>query len=197
MRAWFALLCSRMNLLFPNLYLGSVCECCAVFLLLSLTKLVSFSKFSILSMVRSVFVDIYHFNLNLSRLRYVAFVVSGTITYAFYCLYLRYHLEPWFIKKAHSQPKRDSRSGPWRACLSRFRCSCLDGRHENLFIGSSLLSPRCHTSWDFLDFSKYFDVSLHSAFEVYRVGANNDLFRYIVLLCGIRRTLLMIIFWGV
>ena len=51
--------------------------------------------------------------------------------------------------------------------------------------------------WDFLDFSKYFDVSLHSAFEVYRVGANNDLFRYIVLLCGIRRTLLMIIFWGV
>ena len=35
-----------------------------------------------------VFVDIYHFNLGLSRLPYVAFVESGTITYAFYCLYL-------------------------------------------------------------------------------------------------------------
>jgi len=46
-----------------------------------------------------VFGDIYHFNLGVSGLPFAAFVVSGAITYAFYCAYLRYHLEPRFIKE--------------------------------------------------------------------------------------------------
>ncbi|KAJ7173449.1 major facilitator superfamily domain-containing protein [Mycena filopes] len=41
-----------------------------------------------------VFTDIYHFNEGVSGLPFVGFLVSGTLTYAAYCLYQIYHIEP-------------------------------------------------------------------------------------------------------
>lgn len=52
-----------------------------------------------------VFTDIYHFNLGVSALPFVGFVVSGAFTYAFYCAYLRYHLEPRSIKEGALTPE--------------------------------------------------------------------------------------------
>ncbi|KAJ7036550.1 major facilitator superfamily domain-containing protein [Mycena alexandri] len=41
-----------------------------------------------------VFTDIYHFNEGVEGLPFLGFLVSGTITYAFYCLYIIFHLDP-------------------------------------------------------------------------------------------------------
>ncbi|KIK66813.1 hypothetical protein GYMLUDRAFT_913154 [Collybiopsis luxurians FD-317 M1] len=41
-----------------------------------------------------VFADIYHFNLGLSGLPFLGFLVSGAITYTAYALYLMYYFEP-------------------------------------------------------------------------------------------------------
>ncbi|KAJ7128070.1 major facilitator superfamily domain-containing protein [Mycena filopes] len=41
-----------------------------------------------------VFTDIYHFNEGVSGLPFVGFLVTGTLTYAAYCLYQIYHIEP-------------------------------------------------------------------------------------------------------
>jgi len=77
------LLASEPAVLFCNLYLGLVYS---VFYLW-------FEAFPL------VFNDIYHMNLGVGSLPFAAFIVTGAITYAVYCLYLRYHLEPRFIKE--------------------------------------------------------------------------------------------------
>ncbi|CAK5264110.1 unnamed protein product [Mycena citricolor] len=41
-----------------------------------------------------VFIDIYHFNLGVSGLPFLAFIVSGTLVYFGYCLYQKYHIAP-------------------------------------------------------------------------------------------------------
>ncbi|KAF8077694.1 major facilitator superfamily domain-containing protein [Lyophyllum atratum] len=75
-------------LLFANLYLGFVY---AIFYLW-------FEAFPL------VFIDIYHFNLGLSGLPFLGFLVSGAITYTAYCLYQMYHIEPR-IRRAEAAGK--------------------------------------------------------------------------------------------
>ncbi|GLB34695.1 putative benomyl methotrexate resistance protein [Lyophyllum shimeji] len=65
-------------LLFANVYLGFIY---AIFYLW-------FEAFPL------VFTDIYHFNLGLSGLPFLGFLVSGAITYTVYCLYQMYHIAP-------------------------------------------------------------------------------------------------------
>ncbi|KAJ6580724.1 major facilitator superfamily domain-containing protein [Mycena capillaripes] len=65
-------------LLFANVYLGFVY---AVFYLW-------FEAFPL------VFSGIYHFNEGLSGLPFLGFLVSGSLTYTVYCLYLMYHIAP-------------------------------------------------------------------------------------------------------
>jgi len=69
-------------LFFANLYLGFVY---AVFYLW-------FEAFPL------VFTDIYHFNLGESGLPFLGFIISGIITYAAYCVYQKYHIEPRYVK---------------------------------------------------------------------------------------------------
>ncbi|KAK0448140.1 major facilitator superfamily domain-containing protein [Armillaria borealis] len=73
-------------LMFANVYLGFVY---AIFYLW-------FEAFPL------VFTDIYHFNLGLSGLPFLAFVVSGaiTISYTAYVFYLKYHIAPRYAKAA-------------------------------------------------------------------------------------------------
>ncbi|KAK0492784.1 major facilitator superfamily domain-containing protein [Armillaria luteobubalina] len=71
-------------LMFANVYLGFVY---AIFYLW-------FEAFPL------VFTDIYHFNLGLSGLPFLAFVVSGAITYTAYVFYLKYHIAPRYAKAA-------------------------------------------------------------------------------------------------
>ncbi|PBL01691.1 MFS general substrate transporter [Armillaria gallica] len=69
-------------LMFANVYLGFVY---AIFYLW-------FEAFPL------VFTDIYHFNLGLSGLPFLAFAVSGAITYTAYVFYLKYHIAPRYAK---------------------------------------------------------------------------------------------------
>ncbi|PBK69021.1 MFS general substrate transporter [Armillaria solidipes] len=71
-------------LMFANVYLGFVY---AIFYLW-------FEAFPL------VFTDIYHFNLGVSGLPFLGFVVSGAITYTVYVFYLKYHIAPRFAKAA-------------------------------------------------------------------------------------------------
>ncbi|KAK0490269.1 major facilitator superfamily domain-containing protein [Armillaria novae-zelandiae] len=71
-------------LMFANVYLGFVY---AIFYLW-------FEAFPL------VFTDIYYFNLGLSGLPFLAFVVSGAITYTAYVFYLKYHIAPRYAKAA-------------------------------------------------------------------------------------------------
>ncbi|KAF9065029.1 major facilitator superfamily domain-containing protein [Rhodocollybia butyracea] len=82
-------------LLFTNVYLGFVY---AIFYLW-------FEAFPL------VFTDIYHFNLGVSGLPFLAFLVSAAITYTFYVLYQRYHIEPRFdsAKAAGQEPSPEIR----------------------------------------------------------------------------------------
>ncbi|KAF9014571.1 MFS general substrate transporter [Hymenopellis radicata] len=75
-------------LLFANVYLGFVY---AIFYLW-------FEAFPI------VFTGIYHFNLGVSGLPFLAFIVSGGITYTVYCLYQMYHIAPR-IRRARAAGK--------------------------------------------------------------------------------------------
>ncbi|KAF7327899.1 Benomyl methotrexate resistance protein [Mycena kentingensis (nom. inval.)] len=43
-----------------------------------------------------VFGEIYHFNLGVSSLPFLGFIVSGAITYTAYCLYQKHHIAPRF-----------------------------------------------------------------------------------------------------
>ncbi|KAF7978259.1 hypothetical protein HWV62_1086 [Athelia sp. TMB] len=52
-----------------------------------------------------VFNDIYHFNLGVGSLPFAAFVVSGSITYAVYVLYNRYHMEPRMARNPNLAPE--------------------------------------------------------------------------------------------
>ncbi|KAL8291587.1 hypothetical protein RQP46_002565 [Phenoliferia psychrophenolica] len=52
-----------------------------------------------------VFTGIYHFNLGLSGLPFVAFIVSGVITFAGYVAYNRYHMEPRYAKNPDLAPE--------------------------------------------------------------------------------------------
>jgi len=52
-----------------------------------------------------VFNDMYHLSLGIGSLAFLGFVVSGTITYAVYVLYLRYHLEPRYAKHGSLAPE--------------------------------------------------------------------------------------------
>ncbi|KAJ7070308.1 major facilitator superfamily domain-containing protein [Mycena belliarum] len=65
-------------LAFSNIYLGFVY---AIFYLW-------FEAFPL------VFIDIYHFNQGVSSLPFLAFIVTGSITYLVYCLYQMYHIAP-------------------------------------------------------------------------------------------------------
>jgi DHA1 family multidrug resistance protein-like MFS transporter len=76
------ILAAEPALLFANVYLGFVY---AVFYLW-------FEAFPL------VFTDIYHFNLGLSGLPFLGFIVSGIITYVVYCLYQKYHIGPRYAK---------------------------------------------------------------------------------------------------
>ncbi|PBK69271.1 MFS general substrate transporter [Armillaria solidipes] len=69
-------------LMFANLYIGFVY---AIFYLW-------FEAFPL------VFIDIYHFNLGTSGLPFLAFVVSGAITYFVYVLYQMYHIAPRYAR---------------------------------------------------------------------------------------------------
>ncbi|KZP04822.1 MFS general substrate transporter [Athelia psychrophila] len=52
-----------------------------------------------------VFNDIYHFNLGVGSLPFVAFVISGSFTYTFYVLYNRYHMEPRIARNPNLAPE--------------------------------------------------------------------------------------------
>ncbi|KAI5481913.1 MFS transporter, DHA1 family, multidrug resistance protein [Pseudohyphozyma bogoriensis] len=52
-----------------------------------------------------VFTDVYHFNLGLSGLPFLGFVVSGAITFFFYVIYNKVHMEPRYMKNADIQPE--------------------------------------------------------------------------------------------
>ncbi|KAF7978666.1 hypothetical protein HWV62_45194 [Athelia sp. TMB] len=52
-----------------------------------------------------VFNDIYHFNLGVGSLPFVAFVVTGSITYTVYALYNRYHMEPRMARNPNLAPE--------------------------------------------------------------------------------------------
>jgi len=69
-------------LLFANVYLGFVY---AVFYLW-------FEAFPL------VFTDVYHFNLGLSGLPFLGFIITGILTYVVYCLYQKYHIAPRYAK---------------------------------------------------------------------------------------------------
>ncbi|KAK0239911.1 major facilitator superfamily domain-containing protein, partial [Armillaria nabsnona] len=69
-------------LMFANVYIGFVY---AIFYLW-------FEAFPL------VFIDIYHFNLGTSGLPFLAFVVSGAITYFVYVLYQMYHIAPRYAR---------------------------------------------------------------------------------------------------
>ncbi|KAK0438120.1 major facilitator superfamily domain-containing protein [Armillaria borealis] len=69
-------------LMFANLYIGFVY---AIFYLW-------FEAFPL------VFIDIYHFNLGTSGLPFLAFVVTGAITYFVYVLYQMYHIAPRYAR---------------------------------------------------------------------------------------------------
>ncbi|KAJ7136158.1 major facilitator superfamily domain-containing protein [Mycena epipterygia] len=71
-------------LAFANIYLGFVY---AIFYLW-------FEAFPL------VFNDIYHFNQGVSGLPFLAFIVSGSITYTVYCLYQKYHIAPRYARAA-------------------------------------------------------------------------------------------------
>ncbi|KAG7444653.1 MFS general substrate transporter [Guyanagaster necrorhizus] len=71
-------------LMFANVYLGFVY---AIFYLW-------FEAFPL------VFTDIYNFNLGLSGLPFLAFAVSGSITYTVYVFYQKYHIAPRYAKAA-------------------------------------------------------------------------------------------------
>ncbi|KAJ7627407.1 major facilitator superfamily domain-containing protein [Roridomyces roridus] len=45
-----------------------------------------------------VFTDIYHFNEGVTGLPFLGFLVSSTITYALYCLYQKYHINPRYAR---------------------------------------------------------------------------------------------------
>nr|GAT43112.1 benomyl methotrexate resistance protein [Mycena chlorophos] len=44
------------------------------------------------------FTDIYHFNLGLSSLPFLGFIITGILTYTVYCIYQKYHVEPRFVR---------------------------------------------------------------------------------------------------
>ncbi|KAJ7778840.1 major facilitator superfamily domain-containing protein [Mycena maculata] len=69
-------------LAFANIYLGFVY---AIFYLW-------FEAFPL------VFNGIYHFNEGISGLPFLAFIVSGSITYTAYCLYQKYHIAPRYAR---------------------------------------------------------------------------------------------------
>ncbi|KAJ8075596.1 hypothetical protein PM082_021226 [Marasmius tenuissimus] len=72
------LLTTEPAVLFSNIYIGLVYS---VFYLW-------FEAFPL------VFNEIYHMNLGVGSLPFLSFIVSATVTYTAYCLYLKYHLEP-------------------------------------------------------------------------------------------------------
>ncbi|KAJ7660023.1 major facilitator superfamily domain-containing protein [Mycena rosella] len=76
-------------LAFANIYLGFVY---AIFYLW-------FEAFPL------VFIDIYHFNQGVSGLPFLAFIVSGSITYTVYCFYQKYHVAPRFARAAAANTK--------------------------------------------------------------------------------------------
>ena len=187
--------------LFLNLYLGLVCEYSAVFssfsspsdqVFLDSVFYLWFEAFPL------VFVDIYHFNLGLSGLPYIAFVVSGTITYTIYCLYLRYHLEPRFMKEGSLAPEARLEIGLMASVfipisLFMFGWSARESVHWIVpVIAAALYLPGI-----FLTFQSIL-MYLSISYSKYTgsVLASNDLFRYIFFLYGIRRTLLMTLFFG-
>ncbi|KAJ6499548.1 major facilitator superfamily domain-containing protein [Mycena vitilis] len=47
-----------------------------------------------------VFIDIYHFNQGASGLPFLAFIVSGGITYTVYCIYQKSHIAPRYARAA-------------------------------------------------------------------------------------------------
>ncbi|KAJ7189532.1 major facilitator superfamily domain-containing protein [Mycena haematopus] len=71
-------------LAFANIYLGFVY---AIFYLW-------FEAFPL------VFNDIYHFNEGVGGLPFLAFIVSGSLTYTVYCLYQKYHIAPRYARAA-------------------------------------------------------------------------------------------------
>ncbi|KAJ6590503.1 major facilitator superfamily domain-containing protein [Mycena vulgaris] len=71
-------------LAFANIYLGFVY---AIFYLW-------FEAFPL------VFNDIYHFNQGVGGLPFLAFIVSGSITYTVYCFYQKYHIAPRYARAA-------------------------------------------------------------------------------------------------
>ncbi|KAJ7128081.1 major facilitator superfamily domain-containing protein [Mycena filopes] len=71
-------------LAFANIYLGFVY---AIFYLW-------FEAFPL------VFNDIYHFNQGVSGLPFLAFIVTGTMTYTVYCIYQKYHIAPRYARAA-------------------------------------------------------------------------------------------------
>ena len=165
------MLAAEPAVLFLNLYLGLVCEYRAVFplFLLSLTK---FSRFSILSMVRTI----------PSRLHRHLPLQSWPQRTSLHRIRSNRHIH---IRILLPIPPIPPRTAIHQRRLTRSRGRA---RGERVYpdlavhvwmVGTRICPldrPYCRCSaitlWDILDFSKYFDVSVYFVFEVYRVGVS-------------------------
>ena len=171
--------------LFLNIYLGLVCQCALLSQCFPSDSIVSpldsvfylwFEAFPL------VFIDIYHFNLGVSGLPFTAFVVSGAITYAFYCAYLRYHLEPRFIKEGELAAEARLEVGLMASVfipisLFMFGWSARESVHWIVpVIAAALYLPGI-----FLTFQSIL-MYLSNSYSKYTgsVLASNDLFRYAI-----------------
>ncbi|KAJ7136130.1 major facilitator superfamily domain-containing protein [Mycena epipterygia] len=154
-------------LAFANIYLGFVY---AIFYLW-------FEAFPL------VFNDIYHFNQGVSGLPFLAFIVSGSITYTVYCLYQKYHIAPRYARAAAANTE----------VAPEIRLEI--GLIASIFIPTSLLifgfSSRASVPWIvpvigaalylpgiFLNFQSIL-MYVTSAYPAYAASvlAGNDLFR--------------------
>ncbi|KAL0575918.1 hypothetical protein V5O48_006064 [Marasmius crinis-equi] len=95
--------------LFLNLYIGLVCEqnllSCLDAVLTSTSPMLDSVFYLWFEAFPLVFNGIYGMNLGVGSLPYTAFVVSGAVTYAAYCLYLKYHFEPRTEKNPDLPPE--------------------------------------------------------------------------------------------
>ena len=129
-----------------------------------------------------VFIDIYHFNLGVSGLPFTAFVVSGAITYAFYCAYLRYHLEPRFLKEGELAAEARLEVGLMASVfipisLLMFGWSARESVHWIVpVIAAALYLPGIFLT--FQSILMYLSISYYK--YTGSVLASNDLFRYVI-----------------
>lgn len=126
-----------------------------------------------------VFTGIYHFNLGLSGLPFLGFVVSGIITFAAYVAYNKYHMEPRYARNPDLAPETRLELALVAACfipvsLLMFGWSSRESVHWIVpIIGSALYLPGI-----FLIFqSILIYISMGYPKHAASIFAGNDLFR--------------------